>query len=176
MENIIDDHESGSEQLVTFPDDDTVDELRPTTNSDLSICGVPNNESMLLPNSEHMCSIVGGSGAAGAVSLAGGCADTVKFEETRTTSASKSKVITDGYSSEQATSNTSEMKHLQAGDVDYREQTAAAAMRKKVEVDGVTAEQNAAAVQVSVRHMYDIHSQATNYDKRELDSNSRNVL
>lgn len=40
------------------------------------------------------------------------------------------------------------MKHLQAGDIDYKEASEAAAVRKKVEVGGVTAEQNAAAVQV----------------------------
>lgn len=49
----------------------------------------------------------------------------------------------------QATTNSAEMKRLQAGDIDYKEATAAAAVRNKIEVDGVTAEQNAAIIKVS---------------------------
>lgn len=136
MENLIDD----TEQLVTFPDDDTdIAEHCGPAGTDVNSTTV-----MLMPSSH------GGGAQICSVGAGGIVGDTVKFEETRTTSASNRKVITDGFSSEQATSNTSEMKHLQAGDVDYREETAAAAVRKKIEVDGVTAEQNAAAVQVSV--------------------------
>lgn len=51
----------------------------------------------------------------------------------------------------QATANSSEMKHLQTGDIDYREATAAAAVRNKIEVGGVTAEQNAATIKVITR-------------------------
>lgn len=76
-------------------------------------------------------------------------ADTVKFEQKSMSSASKTKIVKDGFSSEQATSNTAEMKRLQAGDIDYKEASAAAAMRNKIEVDGMTAEQNAAVVKVN---------------------------
>lgn len=41
------------------------------------------------------------------------------------------------------------MKRLQAGDIDYKEATAAAAVRNKIEVDGITAENNAALIKVS---------------------------
>lgn len=41
------------------------------------------------------------------------------------------------------------MKRLQTGDIDYKEETAAAAVRNKIEVDGITAEQNAATIKVS---------------------------
>lgn len=131
MENILD-----TEQKVTFPDDDSDDA---TERDVMSPC----SELMQMPVVSQICRAGGGGDSL----LAGG--DTVTFQEKRTTSASKHKVTTDGFSSEQATSNSSEMKHLQAGDVDYREETAAAAVRKKIEVDGVTAEQNAAAIKVS---------------------------
>lgn len=129
MENLIEG--SDTEQLVTFPDDDT----------DESTLGVRSGPCTEI-NGTQICSVGGTAGIVG---------ETVKFEETHTSSASKCKVITDGFSSEQAISNSSGMKHLQAGDVDYKEETAAAAVRKKIEVDGVTAEQNAAAVQVRSR-------------------------
>lgn len=139
MENLIDGPDT--EQLVTFPDDDVTDDL-PGGN----ITSPSTTELILMPNGcTQLAGIGGGQLCVGANSTG----ETVKFEEKRTTSASKCKVITDGFSSEQATSNSTEMKHLQAGDVDYKEETAAAAVRKKIEVDGVTAEQNAAALKVS---------------------------
>lgn len=47
-----------------------------------------------------------------------------------------------------ASTNTAETKRLQAGDIDYKEAKAAAAVRNKFEMDGVTAEQNAAIIKV----------------------------
>lgn len=47
-----------------------------------------------------------------------------------------------------ATSNASEMKRLQAGDIDYKEAMAASAIRNKIEVDGIKAERNAAVLKV----------------------------
>lgn len=40
------------------------------------------------------------------------------------------------------------MKRLQAGDIDYKEAMAASAIRNKIEVDGIKAEQNAAVLKV----------------------------
>lgn len=40
------------------------------------------------------------------------------------------------------------MKRLQAGDIDYKEAMAASAIRNKIEVDGITAEQNASVLKV----------------------------
>lgn len=40
------------------------------------------------------------------------------------------------------------MKRLQAGDIDYKEASAASAIRNKFEVDGIKAEQNAAVLKV----------------------------
>lgn len=75
--------------------------------------------------------------------------DTIKFQEKRMKTESKTKVVTDGFSSEQATSNSAEMKRLQAGDIDYHEKKATAAMQNRLEVDGVKTEEKAAIVKVS---------------------------
>lgn len=48
----------------------------------------------------------------------------------------------------QATSNSSEMKRLQTGDIDYKEATAAADMKARIEVDGIKAEKNASVLKV----------------------------
>lgn len=40
------------------------------------------------------------------------------------------------------------MKRLQAGDIDYKEATAASAICNKIEMDGIKAEQNAAVLKV----------------------------
>lgn len=76
MENLIDDHES--EPLVTFPDGDSEEELQLDLEQAIPIVG----------DDQLQCVNAGG-------------VDTVKFEQKRTTSASKTKVITDGFSSEQ---------------------------------------------------------------------------
>lgn len=43
------------------------------------------------------------------------------------------------------------MRAVQAGDVSYKEQSAASAARARVEIDGVSAEKSVAAARVSVR-------------------------
>lgn len=73
-----------------------------------------------------------------------GAVDTVKFEQKKTTSESKTKVVKDGFSSEQATMNSAQMKKLHAGDVQYQEEAALAAMSNQVEVDGLKHEEKAA--------------------------------
>ncbi|XP_055631025.1 NAD(+) hydrolase sarm1 isoform X2 [Toxorhynchites rutilus septentrionalis] len=76
--------------------------------------------------------------------LMNGSVDTVKFEQKKMTSESKTKVVTDNFSSEQATVNSAQMKKLQAGDVQYQEEAALAAMSNKMEVDGVKTEEKGA--------------------------------
>ncbi|KAL9908051.1 sterile alpha and armadillo motif isoform 5-T8 [Glossina fuscipes fuscipes] len=89
--------------------------------------------------------------------------DTVKFEEKRTKTESKKKFVTDGFSSEQATSNLAESKRLQAGDIDFQQATAAAATRNRLEVDGVKAEENAAVIHEALSlRTGDVTQQASN--------------
>lgn len=52
------------------------------------------------------------------------------------------------YDCTQATNNASEMKRLQAGDIDYKEAVAASAISNKIEMDGIKAEQNASVLKV----------------------------
>lgn len=59
------------------------------------------------------------------------------------------QVVTDGFSAEKAIANSAEMRALQAGDVSYKEQSAATAARARVELDGVSAEKSVAAARVS---------------------------
>ncbi|XP_058465890.1 NAD(+) hydrolase sarm1 isoform X3 [Malaya genurostris] len=73
-----------------------------------------------------------------------GAVDTVKYEQKQMTSESKTKVVTDGFSSEQATLNSAQMKKLHAGDVQYQEEAALAAMSNKMEVDGLKTEEKGA--------------------------------
>lgn len=119
MDNLVDaDIETvgdSSEPLVTFPDPET-----PTS----TVGPIAPNVTM----------------ATRAVDA--GVCDTVKFEHKATSSASSTKVITDSFSAEKATSNTVEMKRLQAGDVNYQEKSAAAAMRARLDIEGNTAEKS----------------------------------
>lgn len=42
------------------------------------------------------------------------------------------------------------MKRLQAGDLDYKQAKASGAVQKRIEVDGIKAEQNAAFLKVTI--------------------------
>lgn len=64
------------------------------------------------------------------------------------TSASTKKVITDSFSSEEATSNIANFKQIQANDLEYKEEMAASAIKNSLQIDGVKAEKNAAVIQV----------------------------
>lgn len=111
-----------SEPLVTFPDPDTPPPVTGT------VC-LTNPSATSISTSATSSS------------------ETLKFEQKRVTSASKTKVVTDGFSAEQAMANSSEMKRVQTGEVSYQEQSAAAAMRAKLEIDGVSAEKSMALKQ-----------------------------
>ncbi|XP_023727069.1 sterile alpha and TIR motif-containing protein 1 isoform X3 [Cryptotermes secundus] len=124
------------EPLVTFPDPDTPSPPPVTgtvclTSPNLVVSSMP-------PGVAHN-SISTASAASSS--------ETVKFEQKRVTSASKTKVVTDGFSSEQAMANSTEMKRVQTGEVSYQEQSAAAAVRARLEMDGVSAEKSMALKQ-----------------------------
>ncbi|KAL5293341.1 SARM1 family protein [Megaselia abdita] len=126
MENLVDAPGDGS-PLVTFPDSDG--------HEDLSIANLKNIKNELA------------NGSAITTSNNGTLSSTVKFEEKRSKSESKTKVMTDGVTTEQETSESAQMKRLQAGDIDYKEAKATSAVRNRLEMDGITAEQNAAQIQ-----------------------------
>nr|CAD7427472.1 unnamed protein product [Timema monikensis] len=128
-----------SEPLVTFPDPDTP----PPVTGAVSLVS-PNLVTSMGTNGVAVSSA---ASIATASSSSSSSSETVKYEQKRVTSASKTKVVTDGFSSEQATANSSEMKMVQAGEMSYQEQSAAAAMRARLEVDGVSAEKSVAMKQ-----------------------------
>lgn len=78
-----------------------------------------------------------------------GAHDTVKYEHQASSSASTTKVVTDSFSAEKATANKMEMKSLQAGEVNFQEKTAAAAMKARVDMNGISAEKSQVQKQVS---------------------------
>lgn len=127
MENLVDTPGDGS-PLVTFPDGDG--------REDLSIANLKNIKNELA------------NGSALTTNSNGTLSSTVKFEEKRSKSESKTKVMTDGVTTEQETSESAQMKRLQAGDIDYKEAKATSAVRNRLEMNGITAEQNAAQIQV----------------------------
>lgn len=116
--------------MVTFPDGEV--------HEDLSIANINNIKNELANGTSSLTTNNNGT-----------LSSTVKFEEKRSKSASKTKVMTDGVTTEQETSNSAQMKRLQAGDIDYKEAKQTSAVRNRLEMDGITAEQNAAQIQVS---------------------------
>ncbi|CAD1477566.1 unnamed protein product, partial [Heterotrigona itama] len=149
MENLVDRDGNGTEEgdltepLVTFPDPDTPP---PATGTVTLTGGSPSQLSSLnsLNNLHGMSPPISMSNISNIPNLPAG-QETMKFEQKKMTSASKTKVVTDGFSAEKATANSAEMRALQAGDVSYKEQSAATAARARVELDGVSAEKSVAA-------------------------------
>ncbi|KAI8041238.1 hypothetical protein M5D96_005492 [Drosophila gunungcola] len=121
LENLVDDDDSNV--IVTLPDDDDC----------------PHSFGSLSHPTAAQLSANGLSGSSKTI-------DTIKFQEKSMKTESKTKVVTDGFSSEQATSNSAEMKRLQTGDIDYQESKGASAMRNRLEMDGVKTEENAAVI------------------------------
>ncbi|XP_022916162.1 NAD(+) hydrolase sarm1 isoform X2 [Onthophagus taurus] len=68
--------------------------------------------------------------------------DTVKFEQKTVNNYKTSKVVKDGFSAEKKSANCAELKRVQAGDVSYEENSAAASSHARLEVDGISAEKS----------------------------------
>lgn len=76
-------------------------------------------------------------------------ANELKYSTARVTSASSTRVVTDGYSASKSAANSAKMRRLQHGDVHYAEHSAAGASHRLLQAEGLTAEQKAAYLQVS---------------------------
>lgn len=111
---------AGDGPVVTFPESDTPP---------------PVSENPLLMGSSSTAS-VGSSGE-------------LKYSAARVTSASSTRVVSDGYSASRSAANSARVRRLHHGDVQYAERSAAAASHRLLQVDGLTAEQKAAYLQVS---------------------------
>lgn len=129
VEDLVDMDDGGGgggngEPLVTFPD--TPDSPTPASGS------------VLLPSSNGNALTSAASASSSTTT-----SETMKFEQKRM------KVVTDQFSSEQAVANSAEMKSFQAGDVSYQEQSAAQAVRARLDMDGISAEKSLNMKQVS---------------------------
>ncbi|KAL1132187.1 hypothetical protein AAG570_010144 [Ranatra chinensis] len=83
------------------------------------------------------------------LTAASAAAETLKFEQKRVSSASKTKVVTDAFCAQQASANTAEMKRLQAGEITYQQNTAQSQMRARLEMDALSAEKSVNMIQVN---------------------------
>lgn len=110
---------AGDGPLVTFPESDT-------------------------PPPDKPCLL-----ASNAASMGSNNANEVKYSAARMTSASSTRVVTDGYSASKSAANSARMRRLQHGDMQYAERSAAGASHRLLQAEGLTAEQNAAYHQVS---------------------------
>lgn len=133
VENLVDTDDGGGgtpEPLVTFPETPDVD-------------AVPASGPVLLENVVNPSSPMSGAITSTSASSSSSTttSETVKFEQKRM------KMVTDQYSSEQALANSSEMKRIQAGEVSYQEQSAAQAVRARLDMDGISAEKSLAMKQ-----------------------------
>lgn len=106
------------EPVVTFPDENKVNELHNELTTD------ENLENTRLSSVDRM-----------------------KYEEKRTMNTSKTKFLSNGFSSEQAMTNAAEMKKLQTGDLEFKEAKAIAAVKNRFEMDGLKTEEANAVVQ-----------------------------
>lgn len=78
-------------------------------------------------------------------------ANELKYSAARVTSASTTRVVGDGYSASRSAANSARMRRLQHGDMQYAERSAAGASHRLLQAEGLTAEQNAAFLQVSLK-------------------------
>ncbi|ENN73213.1 hypothetical protein YQE_10164, partial [Dendroctonus ponderosae] len=69
--------------------------------------------------------------------------------EQKTTNRKRTKVVKDGVTAEKESANVAESKRLHAGDVTYEENKAAAAIKARVEIDGISAEKSHIKAKVS---------------------------
>lgn len=106
------------EPVVTFPDENKVNEQHNDLTTDDNI------------ENTRMSSV-----------------DRMKYEEKRTMNTSKTKFLSNGFSSEQAMTNAAEMKKLQTGDLEFKEAKALAAVKSRFEMDGLKTEEANAVVQ-----------------------------
>lgn len=111
---------TGDNPLVTFPDSDTPP---------------PVGDKPML--------------SASSASVGSSSANELKYSAARVTSASSTRVVSDGYSASRSAANSARLRRLQHGDMQYAERSAAGASHRLLQAEGLTAEQNAAYLQVS---------------------------
>lgn len=150
MENIVDQDDLGDRNLPVIRDLSEMDDI-----GDISEMGELSSDGPLVtfpesdtpPPMTEKPSLLSGNTARDIVGS--NTANELKYSAARMTSASSTRVVADGYSASRSASNSSRMRRVQHGDLQYAERSAASASHRLLQAEGLTAEQNAASLQVS---------------------------
>ncbi|XP_011502464.1 PREDICTED: sterile alpha and TIR motif-containing protein 1 isoform X2 [Ceratosolen solmsi marchali] len=156
MENLVDRDGSTvqeadvSEPLVTFPEPDTPP---PSTNTINLTKAAQSQFSPLntLNSFNHLSSPLNLSNIQ-TITNHPTASEMMKFEQKKISSASKSKLVTERFTTEKEIANRAEIKALQAGEVSYTEQNTAIAARARVELDGLSSEK-CTTIAKELRHL-----------------------
>lgn len=86
--------------------------------------------------------------SASSTSVGSSSANELKYSAARVSSASSTRVVTDGFSASRSEANSARMRSLKHGDLRYAERSAAGASHRLLQAEGLTAEQKDAYLQV----------------------------
>lgn len=149
MENIVDQDDMGDRNLPVIRDLSEMDDM-----GDMSDMGELSGEGPLVtfpesdtppPITEKPSLLSSNTAVVGA----NAASNELKYSAARVTSASSTRVVADGYSASRSASNSTKMRRVQHGELQYAERSAASASHRLLQAEGLTAEQNAASLQVS---------------------------
>lgn len=147
MENIVDQDDMGDRHLPDIRDLSEMNDMGDMSDmSELQGDGplVTFPESDTPPPISDKPSLLSGSSAV----VGSNSANELKYSAARVTSASSTRVVADGYTASRSAANSARMRRLQQGDLQYAERSAAGASHRLLQAEGLTAEQNAAYLQV----------------------------
>lgn len=149
MENIVDQDELGERHLTDIRDLGEMSDIGDISDmSELQSDGplVTFPESDTPPPVAEKPSLL----SSNTVAVGSNAANELKYSAARMTSASSTRVVADGYSASRSAANSARMRRLQHGELQYAERSAAGASHRLLQAEGLTAEQNAAYLQVSL--------------------------
>lgn len=152
MENIVDQDDMGERHLPDIRDLSEMGEM-----GDIGDMGELPGEGPLVtfPESDTPPPIIEKPLlSASAASVGSSSANELKYSAARMTSASSTRVVADGYSASRSAANSARMRSLKHGGLQYAEHSAAGASHRLLQAEGLTAEQNAAYLQVSGKKNY----------------------
>lgn len=89
--------------------------------------------------------------SASTASIGASAANELKYSAASVSSASSTRVVTDGFSASRSEANSARMRSLKHGDLRYAERSAAGASHRLLQAEGLTAEQKGAYLQVSLK-------------------------
>ncbi|XP_026329164.1 sterile alpha and TIR motif-containing protein 1 isoform X4 [Hyposmocoma kahamanoa] len=142
MENIVDQDDLGEQHL---PDIHEIGDM-----GDISDMGEHTGEGPLVTFPESDTPPPVGDMpllSASSASIGSSSANELKYSAARVSSASSTRVVTDGFSASRSEANSARMRSLKHGDLRYAERSAAGASHRLLQAEGLTAEQKDAYLQ-----------------------------